>query len=101
MVNETHDRCELCGRHPLKTTVHHLTPKERGGASLPTADLCSACHRQIHALYTNRDLVALGLTTVEALKADAQMSRYLKWIAKQAPGVNPRVRKSERVKRGK
>ncbi|WP_020619403.1 HNH endonuclease [Paenibacillus daejeonensis] len=99
MSHDTQDQCALCGRHPLKTTVHHLIPKEKGGAGMPTADICSACHRQIHALYTNRDLVDRELTTVAALQADPEMARFLKWIAKQPLSVNPRVRKSERVKR--
>lgn len=93
------DQCMLCGRQPLETTVHHLTPKEKGGAGQPTADICSACHRQIHALYTNRDLVERELTTIEALQAEPEMARFLRWISKQPASVNPRVRKSEHVRR--
>ncbi|MBP1157739.1 5-methylcytosine-specific restriction endonuclease McrA [Paenibacillus sp. PvR052] len=35
--------CELCGRKDVETTRHHLTPKEKGGTFLPTANLCVAC----------------------------------------------------------
>lgn len=92
--------CELCGRHPVVTTVHHLVPREEGGRHLPTARLCPACHRQIHALFTNRDLVRLELTTIDRLKAAPEIASYLNWIVKQPPGSNPTVRKSARV-RGK
>ncbi|AIQ52402.1 HNH endonuclease [Paenibacillus sp. FSL R7-0331] len=100
MKGHASDTCELCGRSPLVTTVHHLVPKEKGGTLQPTALLCKACHRQIHALYTNDDLVILELTTVEALQHDPQIASYLKWISKQAPGSEPKLRKSQRV-RGK
>ena len=98
--NGSASRCALCGREGVETTVHHLTPREAGGALLPTAPLCRPCHKQVHALYTNRDLVALGLTTVEALQRDPAIARFLKWIRKQPPETVPRVRKSARV-RGK
>lgn len=89
--------CELCGRSGVETTVHHLTPREMGGSLLPTADLCRPCHKQIHALYTNEELAA-RLSTLEALRADEQIARYLKWIRKQAPGTLPRTRKSRAVR---
>ena len=92
------DQCELCGRSPITTTVHHLVPREKGGALLPTALLCKACHRQIHALYTNNDLVSLGLTTIIRLRQDPRIVAYLKWIRKQPPGSEPKLRKSGHVR---
>jgi hypothetical protein len=47
--------CELCGRKEVETTIHHLTPKEMGGTFLPTAKLCIACHKQVHAVYTMKN----------------------------------------------
>ncbi|MBP2000587.1 hypothetical protein J2Z69_001618 [Paenibacillus shirakamiensis] len=91
-------RCELCGRTEVKTTEHHLTPKEKGGTFLPTAQLCTSCHKQIHALYTNGDLIHMELTTISALQQDPQIASYLKWIRKQPSGVQPKVRKSARVR---
>ncbi|CAM4469332.1 HNH endonuclease [Paenibacillus tarimensis] len=90
--------CELCGREGVETTRHHLTPKAKGGTHLPTARLCRSCHKQIHALYTNHDLVTLGLTSIPALQKDPNTARYLKWIRKQPSTSVPRVRKSERVR---
>ncbi|WP_440109265.1 HNH endonuclease [Paenibacillus sp. QZ-Y1] len=92
-------RCELCGREPVDTTIHHLTPKEMGGAFMPTADLCIPCHKQIHSLYTNRDLITLGLTELTALRHDERIAPYIHWIRKQPTTTIPRVRKSHRVRK--
>ncbi|MNP73887.1 hypothetical protein D3C76_1706730 [compost metagenome] len=77
--------------------MHHLVPKEHGGTFGPTAKLCKPCHKQIHALYTNDEL-AVRLSSLEALQADEQIARYLKWIRKHAPGAIPRTRKSRAVR---
>ena len=68
------NRCELCGREPVETTVHHLTPKEMGGTFMPTADLCIPCHKQIHSLFTNQDLMRLHLTELQALRENERMA---------------------------
>lgn len=86
--------CTLCERENVSTTVHHLTPKSRGGKDKETAHLCVPCHKQLHALFTNREL-AESLSTIEQLRAQEQVARYLRWIRKQPPTVVPRVRKSK------
>ncbi|OMF46313.1 restriction endonuclease [Paenibacillus amylolyticus] len=93
------NRCELCGREPVNTTVHHLTPKEMGGTFLPTANLCIPCHKQIHSLYTNRDIVTLGLTDLQSLRQDERMIPFIRWIRKQPATTIPRVRKSNHVRK--
>ncbi|MDX1631291.1 MAG: HNH endonuclease [Thermoanaerobaculia bacterium] len=82
--------CDLCGRRTPRTTVHHLTPRQKGGQEGATADLCPACHRQIHALFTNQEL-AEDLNTLEHLRSHPQISRFLRWIRKQDPGKRIRV----------
>ncbi|MGN1401462.1 MAG: HNH endonuclease [Bacillus sp. (in: firmicutes)] len=86
-------QCQLCGRHPVIMTKHHLTPKELGGTLLPTAMLCIPCHKQIHALYTNEEIAA-RLTTIKELQADPKLAKFLKWIRKQPAERLPRTRKS-------
>ena len=54
---------ELCEWEDIDTTVHHLLPKEMGGTFGHTAHLCIPCHKQIHALYTNKE-IAVRLTTI-------------------------------------
>jgi 5-methylcytosine-specific restriction protein A len=88
------NRCELCGRNQIATTVHHLTPKEQGGTFLPTAQLCHACHKQIHALYTNKELAA-RMNRVDLLQKDEQIMKYIKWIRKQPATGSVRTRKSK------
>ncbi len=85
--------CELCGRQDVETTIHHLTPKEMGGAYLPTATLCIPCHKQIHALYDNTEL-AIRLNSIEQLKEDSKIIGFIKWIQKQPSGKLPKTRKS-------
>ncbi|MBJ6360696.1 HNH endonuclease [Paenibacillus sp. GCM10012307] len=96
---QARETCELCGRNGVQTTVHHLTPREKGGSVLPTAKLCSACHRQIHALYTNDDLITLELTSLPALRRDPSVARFLKWVRKQPPQFRPKLSKSHRVQK--
>ncbi|MEK8133147.1 HNH endonuclease [Paenibacillus filicis] len=95
---KTLDRCALCGRQGVETTRHHLTPKEKGGTFLPTADLCIPCHKQIHALFTNEELED-GLDTLEALRSHERLSGFLRWIRKQPPSVLPKVRKSRHLRK--
>lgn len=91
-------KCGLCEREGCELTEHHLTPKELGGTFLPTAMLCKPCHKQIHSLYTNEDLVTLALTTIPALQHDETIASFLRYIRKQPPGVIPKVKKSARVR---
>jgi hypothetical protein len=72
--------CELCYREVNKTTQHHLVPREHGGRQ--TIELCSACHNQVHVLYTN-DTLAGELNSLEALRQAPEMRRFLRWIRKQ------------------
>lgn len=89
--------CALCERE-LTLTKHHLLPREFGGDNDDIVLICSDCHRQIHALYTNKEL-ALRLSTLESLKQDETFSKFLKFIKKQSPTKKMKVSKSSRVKR--
>lgn len=91
-------RCELCEREVSKLTVHHLVPVSQGrkaglkSVSLPTALLCSACHRHLHIIFSNRDL-ARELDSIDKLKHAPQMQRFLRWVKKQDPNKHIRVRR--------
>ena len=90
-------QCRLCDRNQVELTLHHLTPREEGGNHLPTVELCIPCHKQIHALYTNKEL-AIRLMTLERLKEDEEIKKYLKWIRKQYPKTLIKTRKSNERK---
>ncbi|WP_100373473.1 hypothetical protein [Bacillus sp. FJAT-45037] len=85
--------CELCEREGVERTVHHLLPKEEGGAHHETADLCIACHKQIHALYTNSEL-AIRLDTIPRLRDDEELKKFIRWIQKQPAETLIRTKKS-------
>ena len=90
--------CALCERDVPATTTHHLVPKQVGRrrgrrvADLPTVELCPDCHRQLHALFTNREL-ADGLASVTTLREDERVARFLRWVRRQDPATRARVRR--------
>jgi hypothetical protein len=77
--------CPLCERSGdfLNPSKHHLVPKSRDGEE--TVEICSDCHRQIHALFTLAELER-EFSTVAALKASEAMQKWVKWAGKQGGG---------------
>jgi 5-methylcytosine-specific restriction protein A len=72
-------KCELCEREVSQVSRHHLIPKEEGGRHGPTVALCQPCHSTVHLLLSNREL-ARQYATVEALRAAAELQKYLHWV---------------------
>lgn len=91
------DKCALCEREGTVLTKHHLLPKEKGGTVEHIVFLCEACHRQIHALYTNKEL-GVRLNTLEKLKEDNRINKYVKFIKKQPPNKKIKISKSLELK---
>lgn len=87
--------CALCGRDVGRVTVHHLIPQQKGGQNGPRAEICSACHRQIHVLYDNGRL-ARELNCLERLRDEPEMRRFLSWVRKQDPDRRIKVRGGRR-----
>lgn len=77
-------KCELCGREIVDgyESNHHLTPKSNGGSHGPTAVMHSVCHKQIHALFTNREL-EMFYNTISKLKDQRDVKRFIKWVGKK------------------
>ena len=77
--------CPLCGRSGefVSPSKHHLVPKSRDGAE--TVDICTDCHRQVHALFTLVELER-EFSTIDALKASEPMQKWTRWAAKQGGG---------------
>jgi len=88
--------CQLCDREVPKLTAHHLIPrqtvKRKQAESGPTIDICSPCHRQIHLLYSNLEL-ARQLDTIDKLKSEPKMRKFLAWVRKQDPYKKVRIRR--------
>lgn len=92
-------RCALCEREVSHLTLHHLVPREEGPAGrkslngVPSprlAEVCLACHRQVHALFDNGRL-ARELSSVERLRDESDMRRFLSWVRRQDPERRVRV----------
>lgn len=86
--------CELCARDCDRLTLHHLIPKQhtkrKNLAPGPTIDICSACHRQIHSMFDNRQL-AHDLNSIEKLRQHPKMERFIRWVRKQDADKRVRV----------
>ena len=85
--------CQLCQREVEQYTSHHLVPRSRGGRFGPTVMLCSTCHRQLHALFSEATL-AKELNTVEMVRSNPQMADYLRWARRQKSATSFRVRRA-------
>lgn len=85
--------CELCRRESASYSKHHLVPRVQGGRHGLTAKLCSTCHRQLHALFSEATL-ARELGTMEQILANPEFARYLKWARRQRGQTSFRVRRA-------
>ena len=76
--------CQLCRRWVPRRliTLHHLTPKQKGGKAEDRVPLCKPCHKQLHAMFTNKELMK-EYSTVEKLRGAPLLDGFLKWIVKQ------------------
>ena len=85
--------CPLCGRpipKAAKQSIHHLTPKLKGGAKGPTVLLHEVCHRAIHANLTEVE-IARDFATVDALRAHPSIAKFIEWIRKKDPAFHART----------
>lgn len=62
-----------------RASRHHLTPKLKGGARLPTVRLHQVCHSAIHARFSEAEL-ARRLSALEDLRADPDLARFVAWV---------------------
>lgn len=86
-------KCELCGREILKSeeSKHHLIPKCMGGNKGEVVILHEACHKQIHALFTDRQLYKI-YNTINKLKNQRDVRRFVRWISKKPLGFDIKIK---------
>ena len=85
---ETDKKCELCGCE-TGITKHHLIPQAQSrhkNKYLKTDEgnflwICTECHSQIHALFSNYELKTL-YNTKEALLDEPRMRKFVEWRRK-------------------
>jgi hypothetical protein len=89
MTGTTDERCWLCAR-PLGKRVeyHHPVPKSRGGRE--TVPIHPICHRTLHGTFTNKELELLSL---DELRAQPDIARFLAWIANKDPDFHAPTRR--------
>lgn len=94
--------CPLCVREVVNSNFlsdHHLVPRSRGGHNTET--ICTDCHRQIHAMYSNKQLEE-ELNSVEALLSDPMFVKFAKWIFRKPFGSVAKARRARKSrKRGR
>ncbi len=85
--------CPLCLR-PIPVGVpqslHHLTPKLKGGKGGPVVLMHHICHREIHASLTEAEL-ARDYNTPEALRSHPRLAKFAAWVAKRPPSFRSKV----------
>lgn len=94
-MEEEHMKCPICKREGVVTTKHHLIPVHKKGRNEPTEKLCTDCHDQIHALWTNNELRD-NYNTLELLINSPEIKKFAKFISKQPYGKN-HIRKKESI----
>jgi len=94
MVNDK-ERCDLCGRVTKRgTTEHHLIPRTCHSNKWfkkqftrqqmnETIDLCRDCHRAIHEFIPSEKDLGRHYNTVERLRANEEMAKFLIWVRRQ------------------
>jgi len=76
--------CPLCSR-PLGTVnvdQHHLIPKTFKGKD--TEAIHKICHRKIHSIWTERELLNYYHTWDRILENE-EIQKFVKWVTKKEP----------------
>jgi 5-methylcytosine-specific restriction protein A len=91
-------QCPLCKHlyEPSEITKHHLIPKSRKGKV--TIGICSPCHKQIHAVYSEKELER-SYGTLEKLLEAPELQSWLRWIRRRKPTKRIRTRVSQKNSR--
>lgn len=99
--------CELCEREVPRRTKHHLIPRTRhrnkrnkkrfarDDVRSRIAMLCPACHRQLHALFSEK-VLERELNTLALLRAHPDVATFVAWLRKQPTDRKVGVRRSKR-----
>ncbi len=89
------ERCPLCGRAipPSQRDEHHLIPKTEGGRV--TVPRHRICHRQLHALFSEREL-ATRYASIEQLLANGEVKHFVDWVRGKPDAFYERTRSSRR-----
>ena len=95
-MEQSQDLCPLCER-PLseKPSRHHLVPRTFRGRE--TVNLHMICHIQIHATFTERELLN-HYNTIDRILEHENIRKFESWIKKKPPGFYVKKRDTSRKK---
>src|SRR5438105_267720 len=89
--------CALCHRLVSELTKHHLIPRTRHKNKKNKKDfdreevksrlawLCRPCHKNVHALFSEKTLER-EFPTLESLAAHPEIQKFTEWIANKPDG---------------
>ena len=80
-------------REHASDTGRRLVPRPRVGKLGPTTRLCPTCHKQLHALFSEQTR-ARELHSVDLIRANPEVARFLKWARRQKGDTGFRVRRA-------
>ena len=90
--NQTHSPisqtcCPLCGRSLGDENIneHHLIPRCFGGKPTDKFKIHKICHRKIHSVFTERELVHYYFTW-ERLLENEEIQKFVKWVKNKPLG---------------
>ncbi|MFW2177532.1 MULTISPECIES: HNH endonuclease [unclassified Moraxella] len=98
--------CELCGRTEVELTRHHLIPQSRHNKARTKKEfsrdemkneiamLCTACHAQVHEVFSNQELSSY-YHTVERLASHTDMEKFINWVKKRPAGQHIAVKSAK------
>ncbi|PVA10506.1 HNH endonuclease [Pelagivirga sediminicola] len=93
--------CPICER-PIppgaRQSLHHLTPKLKGGKGGPVVRVHQICHNEIHATLTEAEL-ARDYNTPEALRAHPRLAKFIAWVRKRPPDFHSKTPKKLRKRK--
>jgi hypothetical protein len=86
--------CPLCNRTLAeKPSKHHLIPRTFKGRDIVL--LHRVCHRQIHATFTERELLNY-YHTIERILENGNIRKFVTWIKDKPPDFHVRTRNTSR-----
>lgn len=92
------ESCKLCGRRVADLRRHHLVPRTRQNSrrSRKAPDrhelreriawLCEPCHKQVHALFAEKELER-SFDTLAKLAAHPEIERFVRWLRTKPDGT--------------
>jgi hypothetical protein len=89
--------CPICNRPLIGVNEdrHHLIPKVKGGKKTEPVLLHIVCHRKLHSLWTEWELLHL-YNNLDTILQNDDIQKFIKWIAKKPPEFIDSFRQANR-----